>query len=104
LILKLRQPDRRRFKSSINIRRRKLREYYYASISVLMVKIVLFIFLLVLSRVSYVAFSRKFSDVAPVIRLSVPYIVLIFAAVLLYFIYRNIKQIKELSKDKDKIL
>ncbi len=104
MILKLRQPDRRRFKSSINIRRRRIREYYYASISVLVVKIVLFVFLLILFNVSYKAFSRKFTSVPPAIRLSVPYIVLIFAAVLLFFIYRNIKQLRSLSKEKDKVL
>lgn len=104
MILKLRKPERRHFKSSINIRRRRIREYYYASISVLVVKIVLFIFLLILFNVSYRAFSKKFTDVPPILRMAVPYIVLVFAAVLLFFIYRNIKQIRSMAKEKNKVL
>jgi len=104
LVIRLRKPDRRRFRSSINIRRTRRREYFYASISVLLVKIVLFIFLLVLADVSYRALSRKFQGLNPVIKVSVPIIVLIFAVGMLYLIYKNIKQIRELSKEKDKIV
>ena len=104
MVIRLRKPDRRRFQSSINIRRTRRREYFYASISVLLVKIVLFIFLLVLADVSYRALSRKFQGLNPVIKVSVPIIVLIFAVGMLYLIYKNIKQIRELSKEKDKIV
>jgi len=104
LVIRLRKPDRRRFQSTINIRRKRRREYFYASISVLLVKVVLFIFLLVLANVSYRALSRKFQDLNPGIKMSVPIIVLVFAVIMLYFIYKNIMQIRELSKEKDKIV
>ena len=70
----------------------------------LLVKVVLFIFLLVLANVSYRALSRKFQDLNPGIKMSVPIIVLVFAVIMLYFIYKNIMQIRELSKEKDKIV
>ena len=104
MVIRLRKPDRRRFQSSINIRRTRRREYFYASISVFVVKIVLFVFLLVLANVSYQALSRRFQGLNPAIKVSVPVIVLIFAAGMLYLIYKNIRQIRELSKEKDKIV
>lgn len=98
--MKLRQPNRRRFKSQITERRRRQREYYYASISVLVVKIILFIFLAVLFSVSLRLFHYRFQNLTPVLRYSVPALVGLFDLILAFFIYRNFKDIRELSKDR----
>lgn len=100
MIMRLRQPDRRRFKSPIRERRRRVREYYYASVSVLVVKVVLFIFLCVLFSVSLRLFRSKFPNTPPPVKYTVPVIVAIFAAVLGYYIYKNIKDVVALSKEK----
>jgi hypothetical protein len=100
MIMRLRQPNRRGFRSPIKERRRRQREYYYASVSVLVVKIVLFVFLCILFSVTVRLFHYRFSHLTPVARYAVPAIVAIFAIVLVYFIYKNILEIRELSKKK----
>jgi hypothetical protein len=100
MIMKLRQPNRRHFKSQIRERRKRQREYYYASITVLLVKIVLFIFLAILFYVSLRLFHYRFGHLAPILRYAVPALVGIFDLILAFFIYRNIKDIRELSQDR----
>lgn len=100
MIMRTRRPNRRSFKSPIRERRKRQREYYYASVTVLVVKIVVFIFLGILFSVSLRLFHYKFGDMNPALRYAVPALVAIFAVVLAYFIYLNIKEIVELSKEK----
>ncbi|RKZ09055.1 hypothetical protein DRQ05_00400 [bacterium] len=102
MVLKLRKVDRRHFKSSINIKRRRARDYYYAAISVFVVKIVLFVFLLILFSVSYRLFSTKFKNITAPVRFAVPMIILLFSIVLLYYIYKNFRDIRDMHKEKDK--
>jgi amino acid permease len=97
MVMKLRQPDRRHFRSPIREQRRRQREYYYASVSVLVVKIILFVFLAVLFSVSIRLFHYRFAHLAPPIRYAVPALVAIAAIILAYYIFKNIKDLKELS-------
>lgn len=98
--MKLRQPNRRHFKSQIRERRKRQREYFYSSISVLVVKFILFIFLAILFSVSLRMFHYRFEHLTPVLRYSVPALVGLFDLILAFFIYRNFKDIRELSKDR----
>ncbi len=100
MILRLRQPNRRGFRSPIRERRKRQREYYYAAVSVLVVKIVLLIFLIVLFWVSFRIFHHGFPHLAPVPRYALPTIVAVFIIVLTGFIYKNIKDLKELNRQK----
>ena len=93
MIMRLKPPDRRKFRSSLRERRRRQREYYYARMSILVVKIVLFVFLWILFYVSARLFHYRFSHLTPPIRYAVPAIVFIFALVLGFFIYRNIREL-----------
>ena len=100
MVMKLRHPDRRKFRSPIRERRRRQREYYYAAVSVLVVKIVLFIFLGILFSVSVKLFHHRFQHVAPALRYAVPAFVALAAVILAYFIYKNIKDLKEISEEQ----
>lgn len=100
MIMRLRQPNRRGFRSPIRERRKRQREYYYASVSVLVVKIVLLIFLIVLFWVSFRLFHYGFPHLAPVVRYALPAIVTAFIIVLAGFIYKNIKDLKESRREK----
>jgi amino acid permease len=94
--MRLRRPARRKFRSTIHERRRRQREYYYASFSILVVKIILFVFLAVLFVVSLRLFHYRFTHVHPMIRYIIPSLVAAIAALIAYYIYNNIKEIKEL--------
>jgi len=98
MILTPRKPDRRRFRSSIRETRKREREYYYAAVSVLVVKIILLVFLCVLLYVSLQLFPGMFPDGSAPKRFGVPFLVAIFILVLLRFIINNIKELKESSK------
>ncbi len=98
--MKLRQPDRRRFRSPIRERRRREREYYYAAVSVLVVKIILLIFLGILFDVSIRLFHFRFQHLSPPIRYMVPALVGLAALALVYFIIKNIKDLRELSAQR----
>ena len=100
MIMRMRQPNRRRFKSKLKERRRREREYLYASVSVLVVKIVLFVFLCILFPVSVRLFHARFPHVTPMLRYAVPGIVAIFACILLAFIVKNIMQIRDEAKNR----
>jgi len=100
MVMKLRQPDRRRFRSPIRERRRREREYYYAAVSVLVVKIVLFVFLVILFSVSARLFHFRFQHLSPPLRYMVPSLVALASIVLLFFIIKNIKELRELSRER----
>jgi len=100
MIMRLRQPDRRRFRSPIRERMKRQREYYYASFSVLVVKIILFIFLCILFSVSLRLFYHRFQNTAAPARYAIPAIVGIFAVILAFFIFKSIKEIREMSKER----
>ena len=102
MVMKLRKPDRRKFRSPIRERRKRQREYYYAAVSVLLVKIVLFIFLTILFTVSVRLFHYRFQHIAPGLRYLVPALVAAAGVMLAYFIYRNIKDLRELAEEQRK--
>lgn len=99
-MMKLRQPDRRRFRSPIRERRRREREYYYAAVSVLVVKIVLLIFLIILFNISARLFHYKFQNISPPLRYLVPILVALAAIALVYFIIKNIKDLRDISSHR----
>jgi len=100
MVMKLRQPDKRRFRSPIRERRRREREYYYAAVSVLVVKIILFVFLIILFNVSVRLFHYRFQHLSPPLRYAVPTLVALAAITLVYFIFKNIKDLRELSNQR----
>lgn len=100
MVMKMRQPDRRRFRSPIRERRRREREYYYAAVSVLIVKIVLLVFLGILFDVSVRLFHVRFPRLSPPVRYMVPALVAIAAIVLIIYIIKNIKELRELSRQR----
>jgi hypothetical protein len=95
VILRTRKPDHRKFRSPLRQRARRKREYFYASISILVVKIVLFAFLCVLISVSVRLFNNKFAHLSTPVRYAVPGLIAIFTAVLGFFIYKNIMELKD---------
>ena len=100
MILTPRKPDRRRFRSPIRESRRREREYYYAAVSVLVVKILLLVFLCILLYVSLQLFQGMFPDGALLKRFGVPLLILGFILVLIRFIINNIKELREMSKKR----
>ncbi len=97
MILKLKKPDRRRFKSRVAEKRKRERERYYSTISVLVVKIILLVFLFILLSVSYQLFHNSFPDSPPMIRYLVPILVAIFILILCFSIVKSIREIRDLS-------
>lgn len=100
MVMKMRQPDRRRFRSPIRERRKREREYYYAAVSVLVVKVVLFAFLVILLNVSIRLFHYRFQHLSPPLRYAVPILVGAGAILLVCFIIKNIKDLRELSRQR----
>ncbi|MCK4538524.1 MAG: hypothetical protein KAV42_06980 [Candidatus Krumholzibacteria bacterium] len=97
MILKLRPPDRRGFKSSFREKRRRKREYLYSAVSVLVVKFILLVFLVILFITSSRLFYYKLSHNPGILRYSIPAVVLIGIGVLIYYIIISIKEIKDIS-------
>lgn len=100
MVLRLRQPERRRFKSSMRETHRRQREYYYAAVSVLVVKIFLFVFLGVLGYVSLRLFPYRFPEGTFAMRYGVSVLVAAFMLVLLRIIYSNIKDLREARRSR----
>ena len=94
MILTPRKPDRRHFRSPIREARKREREYYYAAVSVLVVKIILLVFLCILLYVSLQLFPGMFPEGSFLKRYGVPLLVGGFIAVLLRFIVNNIKELR----------
>ena len=102
MVMRMRQPDRRRFRSPIRERRKREREYYYAAVSVLVVKIVLLVFLGILLNVSIrlFLFQPRSQQLSSPLRYTVPILVGTAMIVLIYFIIKNIKDVRELSRQR----
>ena len=100
MVLKQRQPNRRRFRSPIRERRKREREYYYAAVSVLVVKVILFVFLVILLNVSIRLFHYRFQHLSPPLRYAVPILVGLAALALVYFIIKNFKELREISHQR----
>lgn len=95
MIMRLREPDRKRFRSPLREAMRRQREYYYAAVSVLVVKIVLFVFLCILLYVSLKLFPYRFEKGPFLARYGVPVVVACFILVLARLIYSNINDLKD---------
>lgn len=95
MIMRMRKPDRRRFNTPIRESRRRSREIYYAAMTVLVVKIVLLVFLGILLYHSIALFSTRFTKAPMPLRMLLPAIVVVFMIVLLRFIYKNIKELRD---------
>lgn len=93
--MRLRQPDRRRFRSPLRDAHRRQREYYYAAATVLVVKIILFVFLCILLYVSLRLFPYRFEKGPALARYGVPLLVACFILVLARFIYKNIIDLRD---------
>ncbi len=100
MILTPRKPDRRRFKSRIGESRRREREYYYAAVSVLVVKILLLVFLCILLYVSLQLFQGMFPDGPVLKRFGLPMLIVGFMLALIRFIINNIKELRDASKKR----
>ena len=100
MIMRIRQPNRRRFKSKVLEKRKREREIYYSTFSILIVKIILIVFLTILLFVSFRVFYYKFQGSPFMIRYMVPGLVIIFIIWMLYSIFNNIKAIRESYKPK----
>ena len=100
MILTPRKPDRRHFRSPIREAHKREREYYYAAVSVLVVKIILLVFLCILLFVSIQLFTGMFPDGAFLKRLGVPLLIAGFILVLIRFIIRNIIDLRHYTKKR----
>ncbi len=99
MVLKTRQPKRRKFQSTIRQTARRKREYFYSSITVLLVKIILLVFLIILLKTTIGVFIYRFSDSPAALRYSLPGLIVIMIAVLIYYIIKNINNLKEEYKN-----
>ncbi len=99
MVLKTRRPDRRRFKSSIRYTAKRKREYFYSSITILLVKIILLGFLFVLLKTSIAVFLTRFKENGQYLRYSLPVVILVMIIVLIYYIIKNIKSLREEYKN-----
>ena len=95
MILSPRKPDRRRFRSPMGEARKREREYYYAAVSVLVVKIVLLVFLCILLFVSMQVFPGMFPGDSLVKRYGMSFLVAAFILVLVRYIISNIKDLRD---------
>jgi hypothetical protein len=102
MILTPRKPDRRHFRSPIREARKREREYYYAAVSVLVVKIILLVFLCILLYVSLQLFPGMFPEGSFLKRFGVPMLVGGFIAVLLRYIVNNIKELRDAAAARRK--
>jgi len=98
MILNPRKPDRRHFRSPIREARKREREYYYAAVSVLVVKIILLVFLCILLYVTLQLFPGMYPDGSVLKRFGVPLLVAAFILVLGRFIVNNIKELRAARK------
>lgn len=98
MILNPRKPDRRHFKSPIREARKREREYYYAAVSILVVKIILLVFLCILLYVTLQLFPGMYPDGSVLKRFGVPILVASFMLVLGRFIINNIKELRDIKK------
>lgn len=98
-LISTRPPRRPRFRSSFGERAARTREYYYSLYTILAVKIVLFIFLLVLFGNALRALRAGFKSIPQAWRIILPAAILAMALYIGYHIYKNIKEIRGYGKD-----
>jgi uncharacterized integral membrane protein len=99
MVMKMRKVDRRRFKSTLRETRRRKREYFYSAVTVLVVKIILLVFLCILFYTSATFFYYGASDSPAPLKLAIPAMVLVAIIILTFYIYKNIKDIREEYKN-----
>ena len=95
MILTPRKPDRRHFRSPIREARKREREYYYAALSVLVVKIILLVFLCILLYVTLQLFPGMFPEGSVQKRYGVSLLMAGFILALMRFIINNITELRE---------
>ena len=92
---------RRRLGSPEGERLSRSREYYYSLFTTLAVKIVLFIFLLMLFGSAVRVMRKSFKNVSDAWRMALPGAIAIIAMLIGYHIYKNIKEILRCNRDLD---
>lgn len=93
-LISTRPPRRPRFRSSFGERMARTREYYYSLFTILVVKIVLFIFLWVLFGNTLRAMRTGFKNIPQAWRIILPAAIAAMALFIGYHIYKNIKEIR----------
>ena len=100
MIMGFRPPSKsRRMRSSFGRRIDRTREYYYSLFTILVVKIVLFLFLWVLFASSIRIMRTSFQSVSTFWRFALPGAVAAINSFIGYHIYKNIKEIGEYGKE-----
>jgi len=100
VIIGYKPPSRqRRMRSSLGRRIARTREYYYSLFTILVVKIVLFLFLWVLFASSIRIMRTSFQAVSPFWRFMLPGAIVAINLYIAYHIFKNIKEIREYDKD-----
>ncbi len=100
MFMGFRPPRRRRaFQSSFRDQITRTREHYYALFSILVVKIVLFIFLWVLFAHSVRIMRTSFKNISQFWRFMLPAAVAGIAIFIGYHIFKNIREIYSFSRD-----
>lgn len=77
----------------------RTREYYYSLFTILVVKIVLFIFLWILFGSAVRVMRGSFKSISDTWRLALPSAIAIIAMIIGYHIYKNIKDIRKYDRE-----
>jgi len=94
------RPDRGRFqKRPARSAFSRTRELYYSLFTVLMVKIILFVFLWILFGSSVGVMRTSFKNISDAWRLALPGAIAVIALIIGYHIYRNIKEIQRCTRE-----
>lgn len=101
MVLPVRKPNRRHFKSTLRERQKRQREYYYSEAMLLVVKFILLWFLCILLYVSTKLFYFGLQDNPRFFRIGIPAVVFVSIIILVYRIIKNIKELKEQYNKRD---
>ena len=101
MVLPVRKPNRRHFKSTLRERQKRQREYYYSEATLLVVKFILLWFLCILLYVSTKLFYFGLHDNPRFFRIGIPAVVLVSIIILAYRIIKNMKELKEQYDKRD---
>jgi uncharacterized integral membrane protein len=100
MIIGFRQPERqKRFQLSGRNRIARTREYYYSLYTVLVVKIILFVFLWVFFSASVRIMRTSFKNIAETWRFILPAAIAAISLIIGYQIYKNVKEIVRYGRD-----
>ncbi len=103
MVIGFRAPQgRRRFHTRMRDKISRTREYYYSLFTVLVVKIILFIFLWVLFGTTIRVMRVSFKNVSEAWRFVLPVAVAIIAVIIGYHIYKNIMEIIQQNKEMER--